>query len=579
MKISYKESFEYWLKYFLTKKSKKDEKTLLDLKSLATNEKELITSFSGDLKFGTAGLRGTMGLGTNKLNIYTVRKATQGLSNYLLAKASAPSAAISFDSRINSELFAQEAAAVLAANGIKVFITKELSPTPFLSFIVRELKCDAGIMITASHNPAEYNGYKCYSKNGAQMVADDTEKVYEQIEKLDIFKDVRLSEFKAELEQGRIEFVPEEIYKKYIEKVLNQAINKEFPSKCNINITYTPLNGAGKEFVERVLSLSGVKNLSIVKEQQDPDGNFPTCKYPNPEIKEVFEIAIKNAKKVSSDLIIATDPDSDRLGLAVLNKGNYEILSGNQIGIILFYYLISQKKEKNLLPKNPVLIRTFVSSHMVDAIAKDYGCEVICVPTGFKNIGQKIFEMQINNKEDSFLFGFEESNGYLIGTYTRDKDAVSASMLLCEMASFYKEKGITLIDLLNKLYEKYGFYLEKTLSFEFKGVEGTQKINSIMKGLRTSSNLNTIGGKKVVNIKDYQSSFVYDALNNKKTKLNFPSLDVIEFLLYDGSSIVVRPSGTEPKIKIYIMTFGKDEISAKLSRDTIETDFCKKILN
>lgn len=570
--MDYRKSFNRWIKHF-----SKNKQLLSELEAMETNENEIISGFSSELKFGTAGLRGIMGLGPNRLNIYTVRKATQGLANYLLSRYSSVSVVISFDSRINSKLFAQEAAAVIAGNGIKAFITSDISPTPFLSFAVRELKCQAGIMITASHNPSEYNGYKCYDENGTQMTSENTELVYEHIKKLDIFDDIKCYKFIDELKNGNINTVPKKIHEKYINKILEQSINKEYPKKCEIKVTYTPLNGAGKLFVEEALSNSGVTNLDIVKEQAEPDGNFTTCKYPNPEIEKTFELAVKSAIKNSSDIIIATDPDSDRVGLKVLHKGIYHMLTGNQIGILLFNYLISQKEVKNLLSSNPIAIRTLVSSKMIDTIAKDYGCKIWCVPTGFKNIGQKIFELEKNNLTDSFLFGFEESNGYLTGTYTRDKDAVSASLLLCEMTSFYKEKNLTLIDVLDGLYEKYGFYMEKTISLDTKTVSPSEKNKDIINKLKYPSILSTIGNKKVVFIKDYKNSCIFSLENNLKTDLDFPKLDIVEFVLSDNSSIIIRPSGTEPKIKIYIMTCGKSKDSAKLAVNLLEKDFCLEI--
>ncbi len=568
--MDYKKSFSRWLDYF-----SQDKKMFSKLKNIESNEKELISGFSSELQFGTAGLRGTMGMGTNKLNIYTVRRATQGLVNYLVNKHQSTTIVISFDSRINSKLFAEETASVIAANGIKAFITEQISPTPFLSFAVRELGCQAGIMITASHNPAEYNGYKCYAEDGSQMTSADTRKVYEQIKRLDIFNDIKVSDFNLELKKGMIEFIPHNTYEKYLQKVLQQAINKEYPAKCKIKVTYTPLNGAGKNFVEKILYKSGIQDLDIVKEQASFDGNFSTCKYPNPEIEEVFELGLKSAKKNSSDIIIATDPDSDRLGVKVFHKGEYHMLNGNQIGILLFNYLISQKKEKNLLPKNPIAIRTLVSSKMVDSIAKNYNCQIWCVPTGFKNIGQKIFELEKSNSENSFLFGFEESNGYLVGTYTRDKDAVSASLLLCEMSSFYKEKNLTLIDVLNQLYEKYGFYMEKTISLELNGPDANEKTVAIMEKLRTIGLFQSIGAKKIVSVKDYKNSC--NLITGQRFRINFENLDIIEFELSDGSSIIVRPSGTEPKIKIYIMTSDKDKNLAKVNIDSMKSDFCSKI--
>ncbi len=567
-----KKIFNYWLNYF-----SKNTEVKSELEKLKSNESEIFDRFSSDLKFGTAGLRGIMGIGTNMLNIYTIRKATQGLSNYILDKSSSASVCISFDSRINSELFARETAKVLAANKIKVFITKKLAPTPFLSFATRNLECTCGIMITASHNPAEYNGYKCYNENGTQMPTETTEKVYEYIKKVDIFDDIKISDFENELKKGNIKFIEDGIYLDYKKQVLDQSINKEALVNCPINVTYTPLNGAGRDFVKDVLSLSGVKNLNIVKLQENPDGNFPTCKYPNPEILQTFDLASKEAKKNSSDIIIATDPDSDRIGIMVFHNGKYQMLTGNQIGILLFYYIVSQKKEKSVLPEKSVAIRTLVSSKMIDKIASDYNCNVLCVPTGFKNIGEKIENLEKIDQVKSFIFGFEESNGYLTGTYARDKDAVSSALLICEMASFYKNISHTLIDVLEKLYEKYGFYLEKTISFEFSGVTGSKKIESIMQNFRNPPDFNSIGNKKIASINDYQNSISLNLINKQKSFLNFPKLDIVEFTLDEDSQIIIRPSGTEPKLKVYIMTNGKNKNYSKALIELIESDLRSKI--
>lgn len=571
--MEYTKLLERWKSHFSC-----DPKILSELGTISENKDEVISRFSSDLEFGTAGLRGIMGIGTNRFNVCTVRKSTQGLANYLNSIYPSASVAISFDSRINSNVFAKETAAVLAANGIRVYISAQLAPTPFLSFSVRELHCNAGIMITASHNPSEYNGYKCYSSDGSQMPAKMTQQVYRYINEIDIFDDVKSSDFSEEFQKGNISFIPKAIYDKYISSVLKQAINKQYPAKCQLSVAYTPLNGAGRDFVKEVLQRVGVRHLSIVKEQERPDGNFPTCKYPNPETKEAFTLSIEVAKKNSSDIIIATDPDSDRLGVGVFHDGEYHILTGNQIGILLFNYILSQKKRKNILPDSALAIRTLVSSKMIDTIAKEYNCGIICVPTGFKNIGQKIYELETINSLNSFVFGFEESNGYLTGTYTRDKDAISAALLICEICSFYKEKNLSLIDVLNDLYEKYGFYIENTVSIEFNGLNENQKIPSIMSALR-SSTYEFIGGKKVLRINDYLSSQTLDNDTNTVSKLSFPKLDILEFILSDDNSIIVRPSGTEPKLKIYFMGVGNSALDAKSTLLKIQADFCSKIKN
>lgn len=564
--MDYKNNYERWLKYSSLYKNINTE-----LLKISKNEDEMKLRFSTDLKFGTAGLRGIMGVGTDRLNIFTIRKTTQGLSNYLKEKYLNPIVAISFDSRINSNLFAQEAAQVLAANEIKVYITKELSPTPFLSFAVRTLKCHAGIMITASHNPAEYNGYKCYSEDGAQMDTEHTEKIYNYIKDVDIFDDVKTSNFDKSLKEGLIEFIDQKTYKLYINSALSQLINSAYPEKYPISVTYTPLNGAGKKLVTQILNKVGINKLYIVKEQEKPDGNFTTCSYPNPENKETFKLALENANINKSDIVIATDPDSDRLGTAVLHNGSYQLLTGNELGILLFHYILSQKKSQNNLPDNCTAIRTIVSSKMTDIIAEKYNCKIVCVPTGFKYIGKEIKILEQDNSEDSFIFGFEESNGYLIGTYTRDKDAVSAAMLTCEMTSFYKEKGYSLIDVLNDLKLKYGFYFEKTLHFKFDPDRGTKIISSIMNHFRFKK-LKSIGQQEIITIDDYLDSKSYKPKTGESINFDFPKLDIINFSLSGGSSIIIRPSGTEPKLKVYISTTSETEQTSKNMLETIELE-------
>lgn len=572
--MNYLENFQKWLNYF--SKYEKDKDTLKELNRIAEDKNELLERFSSNLTFGTAGLRGLMGIGTNRLNIYTVRKATQGLANYLNKKNLSSSVVISFDSRINSNSFAKESASVLAANGIKTYITKELTPTPLLSFLVKHLSCNAGIMITASHNPAEYNGYKCYEDSGAQMSLDHTSEVYKYIDNIDIFNDVKFSEFDKEVHLNNIEFVSNDSINTYIKNVLSQSINKEYPSMCKLNVTYTPLNGAGKHFVEKVLNKSGVNHLHIVEEQASPNGNFPTCKYPNPETKEAFTLALDYARKYSSDIILATDPDSDRLGVGILHNKEYILLSGNQIGVLLFHYILSQKKKKNLLPKTPLAVRTIVSSSMVDAIAREYNCNIICVPTGFKYIGEKISELENKHSIESFIFGFEESNGYLSGTYTRDKDAVSTAMLICEMASFYKNQGVTLIDILGELNNKYGFYNEKTLSFEFKGTNGSKTIEKIMDRFKEAE-ITCLGKTSILYIKNYIKSEILEIKTNKKSPLNFYKLNIVELNLENGISVIIRPSGTEPKLKIYIMVKGATLDETTFYTNIIEQDLQSKI--
>ncbi len=526
-----------------------------ELKNINGIEKEIYDRFYCDLTFGTAGLRGILGAGTNRMNIYTVRKATMGLAIYLNKKYLKPSVAISFDSRINSELFARESARVLAANNIKVYITKELEPTPVLSFLVRELSCQAGIMITASHNPAEYNGYKCYGNDGCQMTEEAASKVYNNIQKLDTFKDITVVNFDDALKNGLINFVDDNIYEKYLENVQNQSINPGICSGTNLKVVYTPLNGAGNKLVREILKRTGVSQLSIVKEQEMPDGNFTTCPYPNPEIKEALLLALELANKEQPHLVLATDPDSDRVGVAIKENGEYRLLTGNEIGILLCNYILSQREAKNLLPKKPIIIKTIVSTELAEKIAKNYGCSVINVLTGFKYIGEQILRLEEKGEKDRFIFGFEESYGYLSGTYVRDKDAVVASMLICEMAAFYMKKNMHLAEVLNSLYDKYGYYKNTTLNYGFSGSEGIRKMQSIMENLRNEPP-KSIAGFKVLKIADYEKSIVQDLETREEQKSGLPKSNVLSFFLENENRVIIRPSGTEPKIKAYITAVG-----------------------
>lgn len=516
-----------------------DEITKNELISIKDDKIEIEDRFGEDIKFGTAGLRGVMEAGSNRINIYTVRKATQGLADYLLEKNQTPSVAISYDSRRNSKKFAEEVACVMAANGVKSYITRELTPTPFLSYLVRNLKTDAGIMITASHNTAEYNGYKCYGSDGAQMNEEFASKVYEYIQKVDIFKDVKRAELSEGISGGMINFTDESLENDYINEVLKYS--SEAVSLGDVKILYTPLNGTGNKFVRKALKAAGIKNLSVVKAQEKPDENFTTCPSPNPENISAFNEALKITKTESFDLILATDPDADRLGICVRNGDGYELLSGNEIGILLTHYILEQRKNSGALPKNGVIVKTIVSTMMAEDIAKSYGCETRNVLTGFKNIAHEIAELESSNRTDDYLLGFEESNGYLCGSYVRDKDAVSASLIVCEAAAYHKEKfGKNLVEIIAELYSKYGYFGEKTLSYNLKEISPKISMNDIMNYFREDS-LTRIGIYKIKNKKDY---------------LNFESTlksDVLEFDLENSMKIIVRPSGTEPKIKFYLM--------------------------
>lgn len=549
--LSYNELYNLWVQ------SVKDADILSELKNIYNDDSEIYERFYKDLEFGTAGLRGIIGAGTNRMNIYTVRKTTQGLADYLNENYKDPSVAIAYDSRNKSDLFAKEAACVLAANGIKAYITKELQPTPVLSFSVRNLNCKAGIMITASHNPAKYNGYKCYGADGCQMTDNTANSVYDNIQKVDIFSDVKTLNFDEGLQNGKIVYIDEDLYKSYLDNVISQSINKDVCKGSELKVVYTPLNGAGNKLVRKVLDNIGIKNVRVVKEQEYPDGNFPTCTYPNPEFKEALSLALDLAKDVDADLVLATDPDSDRVGIAVKENNSYRLLSGNEVGIILLNYILSSRKSLNILPNNPVAVKTIVSSKMVDVIANAYGCELRDVLTGFKYIGEQILNLEKKGEEDRFVFGFEESYGYLIGTYVRDKDAVVASMMICEMAEYYRKQGKTLSDVINELYEKYGFYKNTTLSYNFEGSAGMEKMQEIMESLRREP-LISISSMKVNKINDYIESKSIDKKTGTINTINLPKSNVISYELEDGSSAIVRPSGTEPKIKIYVTSVGEN---------------------
>lgn len=547
-----KAKYELWLK-------KVDNPSLLEeLRSIKNSEEEIQNRFYKFIDFGTAGLRGVMGVGTNRINLYTVRWVTQGLAYYLRSTVENPSVAISYDSRNNSKDFAIYAAEVFAGNGVKVYLTSELQPTPYLSFCIRYFKCDAGVMITASHNTSEYNGYKCYGADGAQITEETANKIYSCISKIDIFREVKRISITEGIKRGLIFYIDQKVYNEYLKCVLSQKVNEV--NFSNLKVVYTPLNGAGFKPVCNVLKSVGLKNLKVVEKQSYADGNFSTCKYPNPEILEAFELSIKEAKEYHADLIIATDPDSDRLGVCIPHNENYILLSGNQLGVLLFYYLIKGKKSRLLLPKNPILIKTLVSSKLVNKIACKNGVEVIEVPTGFKNIASEISKLENKGELSRFIFGFEESNGYLCGAYVRDKDAVSAALLICEALAYFKDRGLTFLELLENLNQEYGFFGEKTVSLEYKGYEGSVKIKNIMTNLRKFPPKH-IGEMEILDVKDYL----------KNDLGSFSNLNIISLSLEDGE-IVIRPSGTEPKIKAYIMLRSSNEksLNDKLSKMQME---------
>ena len=567
-----KQTYNEWLENAVEDKDLKAE-----LESIKNNEDEIYDRFYTALKFGTAGLRGIIGAGTNRMNIYVVRQATQGLANYVLKKYGNGSVAISHDSRIKADLFMNEAARVLAANGIKVYITSELQPTPVLSYLVRYFKCQAGIMVTASHNPAAYNGYKAYGEDGCQMTDVAANTVYDEISKLDMFKDVKIADFDEAVKNGMIEYVDESVYDTYLEKVMEQQVNPGVCNGADLKVVYTPLNGTGNKLVRKVLGKIGVNDVVVVPEQELPDGNFTTCPYPNPEIKEALAKGLELCEKEQPDLLLATDPDADRVGIAVKDyDGSYRLISGNEDGVMLTNYILSCKKASGKLPEKPVVVKTIVTTKLINKLCEKYGCELKNVLTGFKYIGEVILNLEKKHEENRYLFGFEESYGYLSGTYVRDKDAVVASMLVCEMAAFYKKHGKSLAQVIDSLYEEYGYYLNHTSAFEFDGAAGMEKMNNIMAEIR--ENIPTeIDGKKVVKVSDYLLKYELDTVTGEKTAIDLPTSNVISFSLEGDNGVIIRPSGTEPKIKAYITAVGKDFNDAESIKDSL-VDASKKLL-
>ncbi len=535
--------YERWLQQPLD-----DQDLTEELQSIQGQEDEINDRFYRELEFGTAGLRGVIGAGTNRMNVYTVRKATQGLSNYLLkhAEGKPQSVAIAYDSRIKGVLFSKESAAVLAANGIKAYIYPQLMPTPALSYAVRHLKCDAGICVTASHNPAKYNGYKAYGSDGCQITADMADGITQEIGALDIFADVKKMDFEEGRKQGLIEYIGDETMGAFLDDVYKESLTGD---ASNLKLVYTPLNGAGRVCVLRILERIGIKDVTVVPEQEYPDGNFPTCPYPNPEFREALQKGLELCEKVQPDLLLATDPDSDRVGIAVNQGGEFKLMTGNEVGILLLDFIARVKQEQGKLPAHPVAVTTIVSTDMVDPIAQHYGIEMRRCLTGFKYIGDIIADVeQKEGSYESFLLGFEESYGYLSGGYVRDKDAVDGSMLICEMASYYKRQGKTLVDAMNDLYETYGYYQNATLNFGFEGEDGMKTMQKIMDTLRSDPPAE-IAGTKVIGRSDYEASQSY---GDKEGAIDLPKSNVLEYRLENGCKLIVRPSGTEPKIKIYL---------------------------
>ena len=544
---NYQHYYEEWLNSSLLSKEEKEE-----LLAIKDNDEAIKDRFYRDLEFGTGGLRGVMEVGTNRMNRFIIRRATQGLANYLNKKEKNPSVAIAYDSRNHSDEFARETAATLAANGVKVYLYPELMPTPSLSFAVRNFKCDAGVVVTASHNPKIYNGYKVYGPDGCQCTDALAGAILEEILAIDTF-DAKVGDYEALVKSKDIILIGEDCFDAYMKSTMKQSIYQE---ERKLNVVYTPLNGAGRRCVTTILKKDGFSNVSIVKEQEMPNGNFPTCPYPNPEIHEALKLGIDQLSRESADVLVATDPDSDRCGVVVNDKGQPKILTGNEVGLLLFDAVYHAKKEQDQLPKDPVLVKTIVSSDMAVLMAKDFGVRVIDVLTGFKYIGEQILFLEQKNAQKNYLFGFEESCGYLTNTDVRDKDAVNAVLLICEVANHYKLQGKTLVDRLNELYAKYGDFKTFLATYEFPGVEGMQKREQLMAMFKSEQVKESIND--IDHIGDFKEGFIYFA--DRKEPTNLPKSDVVKFFLKDNSTITIRPSGTEPKLKVYYFANGQKRI-------------------
>ena len=550
----YMDDYKRWLEADL-----EDAALTEELKKIEGQDNEIKERFAVALKFGTAGLRGVLGAGSNRMNIYVVRQATQGLANWVKTQGGNQLVAVSYDSRINSDVFAKETARVLAANGIKVRIYDALMPVPALSFATRYYGANAGVMITASHNPAKYNGYKAYGPDGCQMTDDAAAVVYAEIQNTDILTGAKLISFEEGLEKGLIEYVGDDCKEGLYDAIKACQVRPGLCKTAGLKLVYSPLNGSGLVPVTRILNDIGIDDITIVPEQKYPDGNFPTCPYPNPEIFEALELGLKLATETGADLMLATDPDADRVGIAMkCPDGSYELVSGNEVGVLLLDYICEGRIEKGTMPKNAVAVKSLVSTPLADAVAANYGVEMRNVLTGFKWIGDQIARLEAAGEVERFILGFEESYGYLGGPYVRDKDAIIGSMLICEMAAYYRSIGSSIKERLEAIYAKYGRYLNKVDSFEFPGLSGMDKMAGIMADLRANAPAE-IGGYKVVKVTDY----------TKTEETGLPSANVLVYGLEGGATVIVRPSGTEPKIKTYFTTLGKDLAEAQAQKDVL----------
>lgn len=548
--MGYLETYEIW-----KTKNLEDADLCKEMQDIAGNDQEIKERFIKALEFGTAGLRGVLGVGTNRMNIYTVGLATQGMADYVNHAFQNPTVAIAYDSRIKSELFAKVTASVFAANGVKAYIFKELMPTPTLSYAVRELGCSAGIVITASHNPSKYNGYKAYGNDGCQLTPEAAAEVLELAAKTDIFDGVKKVDFEQGLKDGTIEYISDELVEKFIDRVFALRVSKDPVGESELKVVYTPLNGTGNKPVRAILKKMGINQVTIVPEQENPDGNFPTCSYPNPEEKATLELGIQLCRKIDGDLVLATDPDADRVGIAVKHNGDYVLPTGNEVGVLMIDYIAKQRIAQGTMPKNPIMVKSIVSTPLADKVAESYGIQTINVLTGFKYIGEQITMLAEKGEQDRFLLGFEESYGYMSGDHVRDKDAVNGAMIICEMAEYYKKQGKTLIDALEDIFQKFGVYAAKVKGYTFEGTDGMEKMANIMKELRSGAP-SDIAGYKVLSHADYQTSI--RVKNGTESKIDLPAADVLEYDLENNLKVVVRPSGTEPKIKVYLTIVADD---------------------
>lgn len=561
--MDYKAVYDRWLAMIEAKDDIVGRDELLDeLRSM--NEEAAEDAFYRDLAFGTGGLRGTIGAGTNRMNVLTVAKASQGLANYLLNNYEQPSVVIGFDSRLKSDIFAQEAAAVFAANGIKVWAWNRLLPVPTVSYATRYIGASAGVMITASHNPSKYNGYKVYGSDGCQITTEAAAEILAEIEKIDIFSDVKRMPWASAKITGKIEAIPEKVLDAFIEEVKGQSVLFGDEVDRDVAIVYSPLNGTGLEPVTRGLKETGFTNITVVEEQRLPDGNFPTCPYPNPEIRKAMELGLQYCERTGADLLLATDPDCDRCGIAVRDGEEYKLLTGNEVGLLLLDFICSQRLKHNKMPADPLFVKTIVTMDLAEKIAAHYGVKTVNVLTGFKFIGEVIGRLE---DEKDYICGFEESYGYLTGSYVRDKDAVNAAFMICEMFAFYKTRGISLLQKLEEIYSTYGYCLNTLHSYEFPGSAGMEKMAEIMDNFHAG--LDTVGGMRVIKAEDYSVG-----LNG------LPKSDVLKYFFegtQENGSVVIRPSGTEPKLKVYISVTAADEDAAEKVESAIKADLDKKL--